>query len=98
MLINFACQGVATTLITAKINITSMIGSRKELIDEVFAPWRSRSSPNNVPDGQDMTISDFRAARITNINQGLSVNSKAEDLANADESQNVELKESDSLR
>lgn len=37
------------TLITAKINVTTIINSRQDLISEVFAPWRTRSAPYDIP-------------------------------------------------
>lgn len=50
-------EGIATTLITAKINITTSVGTPKELINEIFAPWRSwsRSRDAQVDNGRDIT-------------------------------------------
>lgn len=63
-LIRLTYKGIATTLIAAKINITNIIYNREELITEVFAPWRSRSGPSNIPayNAGDTTLKTFRAA------------------------------------
>lgn len=71
--------------------MTNFIGGRQDLITEVFAPWRSKSdaSRHDIPayNGQDATLSVFRAAvllpsdaGIAPSSQGLSVGSKEKDL------------------
>lgn len=58
-------QGIAPTLIAAKISVTNIISTHKELINEVFAPWRSTDSNHRdatALNSQNKTLSNFRAA------------------------------------
>lgn len=103
LLMKLVYQGIALTLIAAKINISSIIGSQRDLINEVFAPWRSKSSHHiSGHDSQDTTHSGFTISIImssqigsTQSSQGASTHGlKAKDLEGENKARGPQFKHS----